>query len=247
MVLDSIAGEIGINLASTLVGGGLTLTWQRSKRRFKNARAAEFLGMNNARLCSITLDVTPRGGPSQVPGKKLMTHNDAKAAMSIYGMLDRLGGRVDLFEPDSQIPDVQVEFCLGGSRANGRTGRLLEQYVPSVSMQDKFGFSGEEAKEYPQDVVLDRGKVRLEAGRQDCEYAVIARICRRNTRQGNIFIIAGQTSDGNLPAVQYLERNIEKLRKEFKDQSFCFVIKLTDWDHNNLRYETVEEFPRRAV
>jgi len=240
MTVWSIAGQIAINLASVLVGSGLTLTWQSWRRRLKNARAAEFLGLNNAKRCSITLDVSPRGTPTQLRGKKVMTHNDAQAAMHIFRMLDRLGGAVDLFDPDSKMPNTEVEFCLGGPRANSRTGRLLETHIKTLSMRDSLSSSENDAQKHPQDIIIEEGSTRFVAKRQNCEYAILARIWRQSSGRGNIFVVAGQTSDGNLPAVQWLEDNIQKLHRELGKQSFYLILRLKDWDDNSERYETVE-------
>lgn len=242
MTILSIAGQIVINLASVLVGSGLTLAWQKSRRRLKNARAAEFLGLNNTKRCSITLDVSPRGVPTQLPGKKVMTHNDAKAAMRIFRMLDRLGGSVDLFEPDSRMSNAEVEFCLGGPRANSRTGRLLKTHIKVLSMRDSLNPPEDEAHKHPQDIVIEDGSARFVAKRQACEYAILARIWRQGARRGNIFVVAGQTSDGNLAAVQWLEDNLQRLHREWDKRSFYLIIRMKDWDDNSQRYETVERY-----
>lgn len=207
----------------------------------KNARVAEFLGTTPGKNCSITLNVTPRGAPSQLPGKRVMTHNDALAALQIYRMMDHLGANVTLLEPDSPMSITQVEFCIGGPRANSRTGRLLERYIPGVSMQDTLSSSpAHDPTSSPQDIVVEDGNTRYVAERQHREYAILARIWRQDTGQSNIIIVAGQTSDGNLPTVRFLESNLANLRREFRKRSFFLLVRMRDWDDNSQQYETVE-------
>ena len=45
-----------------------------------------------------------------------------------------------------------------------------------------------------------------------------------------IFLICGQTSATNKCAIAYLNQNYQKLANEFKDKSFCLIVKPRDYE-----------------
>ena len=246
MTPAEVAINIGIGVISAALFVFLTLVWQKSRRHLKNGRAAEFLDVHSTERCSITLLTSPRGMMPQSSGAKgirVMTHNDTRALFEIYRMVDRLGGSIDLNEPDSPPPADRVEFCLGGPRANSRTEHLLRQYIPNVSMRDALASSRvPDPRGHPQDIVLGDGSqnpARFTCERDHLEYAILARVVRSEPKK-RIFIVAGQTSVTNLAAVSYLARHLDELHHRFGNRSFCLIVLLTD--SGGEHYENVDEY-----
>lgn len=246
MTPAEVASNIGTGIISAALFVFLTLAWQRSRRRLKNGRAAEFLDVHSTERCSITLNTSPRGtisSSSVAKGTRVMTHNDTHAVFEIYKMVDSVRGSIDLFEPDSPPPADRVEFCLGGPRANSRTERLLRQYIPNVSMRDALTSSRvPDPRGHPQDIVLGdspESPPRITCERDRLEYAILARVVRPEPEK-RIFIVAGQTSVANLAAMYYLTRHLDKLHHRFGNRSFCLVVLLTD--SGGEHYENVDEY-----
>ena len=171
-----------------------------------------------------------------------MTHNDTRAVFEIYKMVDSVGGSIDLYEPDLPPPADKVEFCLGGSRSNKRTERLLRTYMPNVSMREALPSSRvPDPGRYPQDIALENGSenpTRITCEQNRVEYAILARVMRPNAKR--IFIVAGQTSVANLAAIDYLSGHLDELHHRFGNRSFCLIIHLKGSDDEH--YDSVNEY-----
>ena len=242
---EVVAVDIGTGVIAIVLASGLTLFSQKTRRHLKNGRIAEFLCVHAGESCAITLNTSPRGmisSSSEAKGTRVMTHNDAYAVFEIYQMVDRVGGSVDLYEPDSPPPADRVEFCLGGPRSNRRTEDLLKEFLPNISMRDALiSDRVPDPSRQPQDIILEddpENPTRFECKRDHREYVILARVMRHEPKKC-IFIVAGQTSITNHAAMYFLKRNLDKLHHRFGNRSFCLILYLRDSEGKY--YENVDE------
>jgi hypothetical protein len=115
-------------------------------------------------------------------------------------------------------PAEQVEFCVGGPLANGRTAAVMRRYLPGVTVRPPDADREIEA-------VVGSRVYRRVRGRE--EFVLLARVCR--TGRPHVFLVAGQTAITNRAAAAYLTRNLSGLLRRFgDDRTFCLVLRVLE-------------------
>ncbi|MFI6333510.1 hypothetical protein [Streptomyces sp. NPDC050535] len=206
--------NVGIGLATSLLGAVLGRLWERGRRRRGLNRKAVFFGVRPGEDCLIVL-----GSKHGTPGSA--HHRDARAGIELAVLLAEFGCRVAV-EPGTLRGGNgdRTEFCIGGpvGGANPRTGGHLAAHLPGVAIRP-FG-SGDDA------VAFAVGGQQYDFDRGVQEYALVARFTPvESTRP--VILVCGQSSVANQAAVQFLRRDYAQVAASVASvHRFCVLIRV---------------------
>ncbi|WP_411104392.1 hypothetical protein [Streptomyces sp. cmx-4-9] len=210
--------NIVLGVAATALSGGFgwffrTYLWRRALRR-KQA----FFGLPTGSDCLFVVNRQMGGTDSS------LHRNDAFALLEISALIKDCGANVQIVTHDAarQGFGERAEFCVGGPVSNARTTAHLASMLPGV----RVDLSTEAGP--------DRGAIQVggETYRWEkgvAEYVLLARLTGgRDSRP--VFLLSGQTANSNQAAARYLARHHTRLAREYRNGSFCIVLKVVNSD-----------------
>ncbi|MGX2995768.1 hypothetical protein JNUCC64_16015 [Streptomyces sp. JNUCC 64] len=213
--IQSVLGNIVIGLVTSLLGGGIVWAWERAKRTRAENRRAAFFGVRPGGECLVVL-----GERFDAPGAS--AHRDVRAAMELALLAGELGCRVEMETGGFRGGNGdRTEFCVGGPLAsNLRTRGHLAAHLPGAVVHPY-------EPGHPDSVAITVGGTTYPFHKGDVEYALVAKFTPEESG-APVFVVAGQSSLGNLAATHFLRREYGRVARELASlERFCLLVRVS--------------------
>jgi hypothetical protein len=209
-VTSDVIAQLALGVGSSVITGAGVWLVQRARSAGRSRRRRRFIGMAGLAGGECRLIV---GDHYAQPGA--VHRRDMAAMLELATVVRSAGGRaVVMSAGDATAPTDDVEFCVGGTRANRRTEAHLRRCLPGLSMRNRDGV------QIP-DIVVGTTEYHVS---DEAHYGVVARVCR--PERPNLFLVFGQTGVSTVAMAAHLAARIGELDRRFgADETFCLVLR----------------------